>query len=86
MKRYSMSVNSAFDTGPQVDAEEDTHGEYVRFDDLPGWVRDEAARLAFNEWLSQREEDIALDIEDLGMLKPVFRSIFGRSAQREAGT
>lgn len=78
MKRYS------FDCYEELVECKD--GEYVRFDDLPGWVRDDAARLAFNEWLSQREEDIALDIEDFGMLKPVFRSIFGRSAQREVGT
>lgn len=82
MKRYNFYLYG-LGNGEVMEA---TNGEYVRFDDLPGWVRDEAARLAFNEWLSQREEDIALDIEDLGMLKPVFRSIFGRSAQREAGT
>jgi len=37
MKRYSMSVCEAYDTGACVEAEESETGEWVKYADLPQW-------------------------------------------------
>ena len=39
-----------------------------------------ATYLQWRSWLLGREQDIAIDIEDLGELKAIFEAVMGRKA------